>query len=715
MSLLTPWLLFPLVLGALCVGCGLLLERIASTRLSGALIAPVGFALMIVVAGFTTHTGGTAVLTIPAVVGLAAAGWMSGIRTLRGRRLLVPTQVGAAVFAVFAAPVVLSGGATFAGYIKLDDTATFLALTDRVLEHGPSFSGLAPSSYEATLAVNLGHSYPLGALLPLGVGHGLVGTDAAWLYQPYLAFAAALLALVLYELSGAVIPSNRLRAVVSIVAAQPALLYGYALWGGIKELVVAPLVALVAALTPTLFDSSAKPRRLLPHATAGAAVVGVLSAGGVVWLSAPAALAALLVVRRRAGAMRIAGLTVAFLLLSLPTLLDARSFFDSATSTAVRSSTELGNLVHPLNPLQVLGVWPTGDFRLTPSDRTVAFALLGAVIAAALLGLASAWRRRSTPLLSYLAAAGLAAGVMALFGSPWVAAKAFAIASPAFLLLALAGCAALVLGTRRTEGIVGLAIVGGGVLWSNALAYHEVNLAPRSQLAELELIGHRFGGDGPALMTEYEPYGVRHFLRRLDAEGASELRRRPVPLRDGTMLGKGAYADLASFQRSAVLVYRTLVLRRSPLASRPDPRYSLMWRGRFYDVWERDVVERRCASARTLAGLRSRPVVIRLGGYPTGTHEDSASFEVSHTGAYSLWIGGSFRDRLSAFVDGRFVGSRQNQLNNAGQYTELGNVALTGGTHVVALRYAASVLAPGSGGPEYGLGPLVIGSAASPC
>ena len=64
-----------------------------------------------------------------------------------------------------------------------------------------------------------------------------------------------------------------------------------------------------------------------------------------------------------------------------------------------------------------------------------------------------------------------------------------------------------------------------------ALAYRDVNLAPRDQLAELETIGHRIAGQGPTLMTEYQPYGVRHFLRDADPEAASELRRRQVPLR----------------------------------------------------------------------------------------------------------------------------------------------------------------------------------------
>ena len=103
-----------------------------------------------------------------------------------------------------------------------------------------------------------------------------------------------------------------------------------------------------------------------------------------------------------------------------------------------------------------------------------------------------------------------------------------------------------------------------GVLWSGALAYRDVNLAPRDQLAELETIGHRIAGQGPTLMTEYQPYGVRHFLRDSEPEGASELRRRQVPLAGGGTLPKGATADTDRFRLAGLLAYRTLVLRRSP-------------------------------------------------------------------------------------------------------------------------------------------------------
>ena len=73
-----------------------------------------------------------------------------------------------AVFAVYGAPVLLSGDATFSGYIKLDDTATWMAFTDRTMEIGRSLDGLAPSSYEATLDLNLVEGLPDGDLRPVG-------------------------------------------------------------------------------------------------------------------------------------------------------------------------------------------------------------------------------------------------------------------------------------------------------------------------------------------------------------------------------------------------------------------------------------------------------------------------------------------------------------------------------------------------------------------
>ncbi|HEX7256045.1 MAG TPA: hypothetical protein VF236_08980 [Gaiellaceae bacterium] len=695
MTLLLPWLVFPLLLAAICLGCGLAVARCSRTRIQPPLLLPVGFAAVVMIGLFTTLSPGTARLTLPSVLAVAAIGLASSVPRDLPRLDAWALGSAVAVFAVFAAPIVLSGEATFAGYIKLDDTATFLALADHALEHGRSLEGLAPSSHEAALAFNL-HFYPLGSLLPLGMGSVLTGEDAAWLFQPFLAFLAALLALVLYQLASLVIASRPLRATAAVLGSQAALLYGYSLWGGVKELAAATLVALVAALTGVLFSSDRRGPAVVPLAVAGAALVGVLSVGAAAWLLPALAVAGFAYVRggERRRALLLAGLAAA---LVIPSLTVARYVLGEGVLGSLRDSDELGNLVAPLSPLQLAGIWPVGDFRYRPDDITATYVLLGVAAFAAVVGIGVAVSRRAWEIALYAASALVAAGAFAVLGSPWLEAKAFAIGSPVIVFAAVVGCSALIGRGRRVEGIVALVAIAAGVLWSNALAYQEVNLAPRQQLAELERIGEEFAGAGPALMTEYQPYGVRHFLRRLDAEGASELRRRPVALRDGSTLAKGRFADLSAFRPADVLVYRTLVLRRSPVESRPPAPYRLVWSGSFYEVWQRGD-----AISGPALPCPGRPTL-----YPVSIGT-SVRVTVASSGRYEVWVGGSFRGRLTTIVDGREVGSARHRLNYDGQYVSLGTVALESGSHTVELRRAGSRLRPGTGGRALPIGPLAL-------
>ncbi|HEV3479737.1 MAG TPA: hypothetical protein VG144_09840 [Gaiellaceae bacterium] len=691
MTLAVCWLLFPVVMAALSLGCGLLVERVAGVRLPSELLVPTGFAAIVGFALFATLTARTAPLALPSVLAVAAVGlaavFPGSLR--RADRWAVVTAVG--VFVVFAAPVAASGDATFAGYIKLDDTATFLALTDRALEHGRSLEGLAPSSYEATLAVNLPF-YPLGSLLPLGIGAELVGQDLAWVFQPYLAFLAALLGLSLYRLSGVVLESRRARAAAAFVAAQAALLYGYSLWGGVKEVAAAALVALAAALAGDALRKEGSLLALLPLGVCAAALVGVLSIGAAVWLAPVALAVGLPLVRRRTGLRPVVTLAAATALL-VPSLLVARLMLGDGVLSSIRDQAELGNLVSSLSALQVFGVWPAGDFRLRPDRMDVTYFLIAAFAVAAVAAVAVAVARRVWELPLYGASVLGGAVVYGAVTSPWIAAKAFAIAAPAVVLMAAAGGLTL-FQARRVEGAVAVGVIALGVGWSNALAFGDVTLAPRDQLAELEAIGERFAGQGPALMTEYQPYGVRHFLRELDAEGASELRRRPIPLRDGSMLPKGASGDVAEFRPDALLTYRTLVLRRSPVDTRPAAPYKRVWARRFYEVWQRpDVISVSSTGARRCA----RPLTL-----------NGTSLSVPKTGRYELWIGGSVRGELTVLVDGQERGRVRHHLNNAGQYTPLGQVELSAGVHGVETRHRLSRFRPGEGGEPWELGPLVV-------
>ncbi len=716
------------MLAGLSFGCSQLLELAAGAQLPRPLRVPAGFTVVILAAQFATLTDATAELAGPLVVALAIAGFMVS-PPWRTRLEGWAWAAAAGVFTVFAAPIVLSGRATFAGYIKLDDTATYLAMTDRVMQHGRSLSGLAPSTYEATLATTLAIGYPTGSLMPLGLGHQLLAYDSAWLYQPYLAFLAALLALTLYVVLE-VIPSRPARAGAAFLAAQPAILYGYALWGGIKELAGALLLALIAALLPWTLAPKRGARGVLPLAAACATLVCVLSLPGAVWLVAPLLAAGGFVLRQRTRSLlvRTGWFAAALAVLAIPAFVAAVDWLPKIG--AFDKETNLGNLIGPLSGWQLFGIWPVGDFRVDPHDLTPVYVLIAIVIAAGVVGLWWAWRQRAWTLLVYALTALVGCLVFVGISSPWVAGKTLAMASPAVLASAFAGAGALLASRRVIEAAALALVIAGGVLWSNVDQYHDVWLAPRGQLHELETIGHEFAGDGPALMTNYEPYGARHFLRLLDPEGASELRRRYDYLVDGTTLDKGASADIDRIRLDQVLVYRTLVLRRGPAASRPPSVYRLAWSGRWYEVWQRPVHPKRtivthvplgnasqaaaepsCARVKALRGTRlvaaTQPQVIGLGAPPLdGTQLLRVNVPVD--GVYTAWLVGDWFGNASISIDGHKVGSLREELNWPGLSTDLGSVPLTAGSHLVAVRYQPGGWHPGSGGTPFAFGPAAL-------
>jgi hypothetical protein len=310
----------------------------------------------------------------------------------------------------------------------------------------------------------------------------------------------------------------------------------------------------------------------------------------------------------------------------------------------------------------------------------------------------------------------------------------------------------------RPLGLVAAAGLMFGVVWSNVLAYRAVSLAPQGQLAELAQIGERYAGQGPAALNEYEPYGARHFLRRLDAEGVSELRRRTILLRTGQPVPKSGYADIDEFRLSELDPFRILVLRRSATGSRPASTFARVYSGRWYEVWRRraapsavlehlplgNIIEpsglavcgdvmrlARVARPRGRLATVFRPPVVSLSlaqarhpaactapgqtyVLPAGAGTATAVVQAPAAGRYTFWIGGSVRSRLKLKVDGGSVGSVAHELNNSGVYSRLGSVDLGMGAHRVDLRYDGPTLAPGSAGPAAPLGPLTLAAGTAP-
>ena len=137
----------------------------------------------------------------------------------------------------------------------------------------------------------------------------------------------------------------------------------------------------------------------------------------------------------------------------------------------------VGDLHQPLNPLQVAGIWPNGDFRNTASPIGLTYCSppwpwsapsLASCCASAAVG----------PRSSSTSHARSPAPRSSTCSRPRRSAKALAAASPAVPFAALIA-AFMLLGRRRWIGVGLAVVVTGGILWSDALGYHDVWLAPR--------------------------------------------------------------------------------------------------------------------------------------------------------------------------------------------------------------------------------------------
>ena len=280
--------------------------------------------------------------------------------------------------------------------------------------------------------------------------------------------------------------------------------------------------------------------------------------------------------------------------------------------------------------------------------------------------------------------------------------------------------------------------------------YHDVDLAPSARLAELATIGHRFSGEGPTLMTEYEPYGARHFLRGMDAEAASGAaatpdrparrrdcrrpasrptstssrwrsvlrvpdarpaalgRRRAARRRCTCPSGRGRYYQV--WQRPASPDRSRAPLARQPSCSRPRSRRAAGCCGsrgspphdhgragrRRTAACDRDRAERHGRPALVVRCLRR--VAVANCSILTAPYSFTSSFASPVGGSYGVWVGGSFKSAVGIDVDGRSVGRARDSLNWPDTFTYIGSVRLAPGRHTLRFRYDGPGLRPGSGG-----------------
>lgn len=185
---------------------------------------------------------------------------------------------------------------------------------------------------------------------------------------------------------------------------------------------------------------------------------------------------------------------------------------------------DLGNLFGDVPPLEMLGVWPTGDFRVEPGDGAVPAPVyyLGALLglAALALGVRLAIRRRETALLAALAAAlGIWLAAWAL-STPYTTAKALQMVAPVLILISvrgvldpgfLAGADARRDGRPRTLATAALALAFSvAAAGSSVLALANAPVGPERYTAGIGKLRERLTGEPLLLLAPSGQLDDRH-------------------------------------------------------------------------------------------------------------------------------------------------------------------------------------------------------------
>lgn len=486
-------------------------------------------------------------------------------------------------------------------------------------------TGLNPDMSQHLLAANrLAHgegSRLLAQGYPLGPHSLVVATSRATGASLVHAFDGLALAIAACATLAPLALLERLapwrRTAAALLVGLPYLVASYLIQGAFKEtmealFLLAFAIGLHELSRATLVPGARRgPLVAVPLAALAIGCVYSYSFPGLLWLAGAAGLWAVvelgMKVRRRS---RVVGVTVAkkallpaavaIVVLVAAAAPEIGRMIDFASfETFNPPGAGLGNLFNPISPLEALGIWPSGDFRLDPGDGAVPAIgyYLGELLGLAALGYGLAWwlRRAEWAVPSSLAVAVVLYAYAHFAGTPYQAAKATVIAAP---LAALIAARALL----SPEDIVELGPLRGAVART------------------------RTGATG-VFLRHQSLAGALLALLFCVAAGACSV----LALANGPV-GPSDYSPALTELRPDVRSGSTLVLVPQPVLADEH--------GRDYVVWELRG-GRVCVQAQSAAAGQKPPAPSGIAHVITGNQGRApyADFELQrHAGPYILWV-----------------------------------------------------------------------------
>jgi hypothetical protein len=495
--------------GSACVGQAIFA---ACGRAQWSWLAPaVGLAALCALCWWTVRLPGEGTAAIVSI-GIAAG---ASVLYLRGRvrgsggGLAAGLWVGLAALALASLPFFVEGRFGILGTGLNPDMSQHLFAADR----------LASGGTERLIS----EGYPLGphaiVVAVETLGPSTVQSFGGLMLAVAVAACLAPLAL-LDELDGA----RRLAGALCVGFAY--LVAAFFIQGAFKETMQALFVLAfaigllrLAGRWPTREGGAPRPLRAVPLAVLAVGSVYVYSFPGLAWLVGALALWAAVELARAvhagslARALRLVRLAAPAALVALGVLVvailpEASRIADFAGFETFDPEGEgLGNLFDRLSPLEALGIWPSGDFRLEPGDGEVPAALfyLGAALGAAALGFGLAWwwRRGERAVPAALAAATLLWLYSLVAGTPYQEAKALVLAAP---LVALVSVRALAAGAPALFAAVFILAAGG----SSVLALANGPVGPGSYSPALAELRPTIGGGSVLVLAPAELLQDQH-------------------------------------------------------------------------------------------------------------------------------------------------------------------------------------------------------------